>query len=157
MNAGQMISLLQSDKFYLIKVRFKQHKSNPNSIHIEKYGDTPLSAKEYMYKVPKFLELNEDDEVIVRSPFDGMVVVKVTGIVEDGLEFDEVFEKSNGYSWIVQKVCTRKYDAQMEKEEQVKRLIQQQLTQQARDKAMDAIKEILSETALEKVAKALEK
>lgn len=156
MYANQILALLQEDKFYLIKVRFKHHSNNPKAVHLEKYGDIPLSEKTYTYKVPKFVKLATNDEVIVDSPFNGMVVVKVVEVIENGLLFDQDFSNSKGYKWIVQKVTPGEYYKQLEKETEAEKLLQQHLTQQAKAKAMESIKAMFdNDVALEQITKAL--
>lgn len=154
--SNQILALLQSEKFYSIKVRFKRHSNNHKAIHLEKYGDVPLSEKTYTYKVPKFVKLTTEDEVIVDSPFNGFVTVKVVEVIEDGLLFDQDFTASNGYKWIVQKVCPQQYHKQLAKEEEAEKLLKHHLTQQAKVKAMDSIKAMFDEPALEQVTKVLE-
>lgn len=157
MYANQILALLQAEKFYLIKVRFKHHENNPKAIHLEKYGKVPLSEKAYTYKVPNFVKLTTEDEVIVESPFNGMVVVKVVKVIEDGLLFDQDFTNSKGYKWIVQKVCPQQYHKQLAKEAEAEQLLAKHLTQQAKEKAMASIKAMFDDDkALEQVNKALE-
>lgn len=155
MYANQMLALLQADKFYLIKVRFKHHSINSKAVYLEQYGKVPLSEKTYTYKVPHFVGLTIEDEVIVDSPFNGMVVVKVVEVIEEGIAFDQDFNNSKGYKWIVQKVCPQQYHKQLEKEAQAEKLLKQHLTNQAKEKAMANIKAMFDEPALEQITKAL--
>lgn len=150
MNTGQMLSLLQSDKFYLIKFKYKQRTGGAG------FGRDTLIERVIMYKVPKFVELEIGDEVIVFSPFDRMTKITVTEIIDGGLEFDKAISSPKELDWIVQKVCSEWYFAQIEKEAEAERMLQKYTTKQARDKAMECIKEVLSGAALGKLNKALD-
>lgn len=157
LHSKQILALLQVEKFYLVKVRFKHSKMNPRTILLAEYPEVPLSEKTYTYKVPNFVSLTTEDEVIVESPFNGMVVVKVVEIVQDGVLLDRQFTESNGYKWIVQKVFPQKYRKQLAKEAEAEQLIAKQLAKQARQRAMESILAMFDEPiAIEQVRELLE-
>jgi len=139
MHSNQILALIQADKFYLVKVRFK-HNSQSQGI--------TYSDKTYTYKVPKFVKLELEDEVIVDSPFNGFVVVKVVDIIDGGVLYDQDFTNSKGYKWIVQKVCADQYYKHLEREYEAEQVLKQHLTNKARKEAIASINEMFGEDLL---------
>ena len=89
----------QNENFRFVKVRFKHEGGG-------------FSSKEYTYKTLD-ATLEAGDEVIVKSPTKGMVIVSVTEV----LSYYEVSEEFNfSIKWVVQKVDTTEYLARIEKE-----------------------------------------
>lgn len=92
MQVENLLSML--DDCYTIQARYNQ-------------GDT----KTYTYKVPKQLELEVGDKVIVNSPRNGFTVVTVAAI---GNAEDMDLEAAFQYKWIAGRVDTEAYFAQVE-------------------------------------------
>lgn len=124
METNHIISLLQ-DQYQTIGVRFKDSRT----------GDP--TEKEYTYKAPDAMGLVVGDQVVVDSPFGGYVVVIVTRV--DG--FPNINANSSfTYKWVVQKVDTTNYKAQIELEVKAFKLLQKARRNAARTQALDALK-----------------
>lgn len=125
MNTNHLIALLQA-RYQTIGVHFKDSRTGEPT------------EKEYTYKAPDSMKLEVDDEVIVESPYGGMVVVIVSRL--DGYAAIDP-SREYTYKWVVQKVDVAGYLARQELEQEAFAKFQNAKRMVARDKAM---KEILA-------------
>ena len=75
---------------------------------------TGTPNKTYTYKVPKEWEVKVGDELVVRSPWNGSVVVTVKEVNED---YDIDLQAKFTYKWAVSKVDNAAYDELLKAEE----------------------------------------
>ena len=123
MNTNHLIALLQSN-YQTIGVHFKDSRTGAPT------------EKEYTYKCPDSIELKVGDEVVVESPYGGMVVVVVSRL--DGYAAIDP-SREYTYKWVVQKVETEAYHARREAEQEAFAAFQKARRLAARDKAMKEI------------------
>lgn len=125
MRAQEIVAALQSG-YVSIKVRFLQY--SQHNINRE------WSEKLYTYKALASWNIQPDDRVIVDSPKDGLVVVKVESVSsEPDLNFSDV----GNFKWIVQKVDRSQYDAITQQETELTQKVQSLLRKQAQDKFLN--------------------
>lgn len=96
-----------------------------------RFKDNP---KKYSYKT--LLDLEVGDEVIVKSPNDGFIVVAVVGNCADALE-------KYPLKWITQKVNSKHYDEVVAAEDEAVKKIRDKSSKNRRNKDLIAIKELL--------------
>lgn len=130
MNTNHLIALLQTN-FQTIGVKFKDSRTGAPT------------EKEYTYKCPDSYEVVVGDEVIVESPYGGMVVVVVTRL--DGYAGIDP-SREYTYKWVVQKVDTTSYYARKTVEQEAFAAFQKAHRLAARDKAMQEIFSLLGDS-----------
>lgn len=122
MRAQEIVAALQSG-YVSIKVRFLQYSQHGLS--------REWSEKLYTYKALASWNIQPEDRVIVDSPKDGLVVVKVESVsAEPDLNFADV----GNFKWVVQKVDRSQYDAITQQETELTRKVQSLLRKQAQEK-----------------------
>lgn len=106
-----VLSIAEEIGFVLLKVCFK--------------GGT----KNYTYLADKNAGIEAGDTVVVNSPVDGLVCVKV----DEVLPSDEIDMNVNfNYRWIVQKVDTTAYDATVAREAHIRNVLRKAELRKAR-------------------------
>lgn len=126
MKAQEIVAALQSG-YVSVKVRFLQYRHG-------EYTNRDWSEKLYTYKALVSWNIQPDDRVIVDSPKDGLVVVKVDSVSSDpDLNFADV----GNFKWVVQKVDTSQYDAITQQEAELTQKVQALLRKQAQDKFLN--------------------
>jgi len=88
----------------------------------------------YSYKT--FLDLTEDDYVVVETPTNGFQVVKVVKVLTP-LEIN--FEVSYNYKWVVAKLDLTAYDEAVELEKEVLSVVNKSKNKRAMADAREAI------------------
>lgn len=123
MNPNHLISLLQAN-YQTIGVHCKDSRTGAPT------------EKEYTYKAPDAMELEVGDEVIIESPYAGMVVAIVSRL--DGYAAIDL-SREYAYKWVVQKVEVEAYHARRKAEQEAFVAFQKARSFAARDKAMKEI------------------
>lgn len=125
MKAQEIVAALQSG-YVSVKVRFLQYSHTSTA--------REWSEKLYTYKALASWNIQPDDRVIVDSPKDGLVVVKVDSVSSDpDLNFADV----GNFKWIVQKIDTSQYDAVTQQEADLTHKVQALLRKQAQEKFLN--------------------
>lgn len=133
MKAQEIVAALQSG-YVSVKVRFLSYARSGEM--------REWSEKLYTYKALVSWNIQPDDRVIVDSPKDGFVVVKVDSVSSDpDLNFADV----GNFEWIVQKVDTAQYDAITWQESELTQKVQALLRKQAQDKFLNDFSCVLDE------------
>lgn len=140
MKTKHMLSLLQ-EGFTTIHVVFSS-KPGYGVPQPPDYGRRPVEQKTYTYKARLEDNIQVDDTVVVESPTDGFVCVKVVAVdaVPD-IDLDADFE----YKWIVQKVDTTIYEKMNEKEKEFQLAMQEVERQKKRDELQKQFEETIPE------------
>jgi uncharacterized caspase-like protein len=125
MKAQEIVAALQSG-YVSVKVRFLQYAGKDTA---PEWGE-----KVYTYKALASWNIQPDDRVIVNSPKQNLVVVKVDSVSSDpDLNFAEV----GNFKWIVQRVDTSQYDAITQQETELTQKVQALLRKQAQEKFLN--------------------
>lgn len=130
MNTNHLIALLQSD-FQTIGVKFKDSRTGQPT------------EKEYTYKCPDSFNIEVGEEVVVESPYGGMVVVVVTRL--DGYAAIDP-SREYTYKWVVQKVDATGYRERQAIEQEAFTTFQKARRMAAQDKAMKEIFALLEDS-----------
>lgn len=109
----------------------------------------PNGTRSYTYKAPLVEGVQEGDTVIVESPADGFVCVKVLDVQSsDHIDLSVPFD----YKWIVQKVSRVQYDATNKAEYEMRQVLSRAIARKERDEMVALYKTELGESILKEVA-----
>lgn len=141
MEPTETLNMIQLDQYYIVLVRFKHHESNNKSVkfnHLD-YIDSkvPYSEKQYAYKVPVDKVLKLGDDIVVNSPYHGLVVVTVFNIIHND---NEKLMHCKNVKWIVDTIDADAYRERIAQEQEAVKLLQQSRIKKARDEAVEAIR-----------------